>query len=202
MFLNKDNLKRWERVGSQIESMRHGFEAILFQDVPPSLYYRERQSRSLYGFMSLLAGFQSVCHAMLSSAMLQKHQHTDYSTIQRDFRTRSALPLHCLFPWEVYSCKPHIALLEQLEVNSQYHLNHLKWDFSSHIYMAQSKVEHRRLFCKLGLYRQPELDDSACHNSQLHFIFQDALRLNPLSWLKMPPVQVLQLCQHHLQHLC
>lgn len=41
-----------------------------------------------------------------------------YSTIQRDFRTRSALPLHCLFPWEVYSCKPHIALLEQLEANA------------------------------------------------------------------------------------
>lgn len=54
--------------------------------------------------------------------------------------------------------------------------------------MAQSKVEHWRLFCKLGVYRQAELDDSACHNSQFHFIFQDALRLNPISWLKMPPV--------------
>lgn len=58
---------------------------------------------------------------------------------------------HCLFPWEVYSYKPHIALLDGLEKNAQYHLNHLKWDFSSQIYMAQSEVEHRQLFCKLGL---------------------------------------------------
>lgn len=88
----------------------------------------------------------------------------------------------------IYSYKPHIALSDQLEKNAQYHLNHLKWDFSSQIYMAKSKVEHWQLFCKLGLYRQPKLDDTACHNSQLHFIFQDALRLNPLSCLKVPPV--------------
>lgn len=83
--------------------------------------------------------------------------------------------------------KLHIALLDQIERNSQYHLNHLTWDFSSQIYTAQNKVEHWQLFFKLGLYRQPECDDSACCNSQLHFIFQDALRLNPLSWLKTPP---------------
>lgn len=170
-----------EKSCSQIESMRHSFEAILFEYVPSCLYYRERQSCSLCGYMSFVAGLQSVCHSMLSYAMLQKHQHTDYSTIQSDFRTQSSVPLHCLSPWEVYSCKPHIALVEQLEKNAQYHLNHPKWDFSSQIYMAQGKVEHWHLFCKLGLYRQTELNDSACHNSQLHFIFQDALRLNPLS---------------------
>lgn len=91
-----------------------------------------------------------------------------------------------------------LALVEQLEKNAQYHLNHPKWDFSSQIYMAQSKVEHWHLFCKLGLYRQTELNDSACHNSQLRFIFQDALRLNPYIDLNCLLFRYYNLCQHRL----
>lgn len=80
----------------------------------------------------------------------------------------------------IYSYKPHIALSDQLEKNAQYHLNHLKWDFSSQIYMAKSKVEHWQLFCKLGLYRQPKLDDSACHNSTVAFYFSRCSKIKSL----------------------
>ena len=48
-----------EKTCSQIEFMRHDFEAILFEYALLFLYYPERQSCSVYGYMSSLAGLQT-----------------------------------------------------------------------------------------------------------------------------------------------
>lgn len=54
--------------------MRHGLEAksLVNLSVLLSLYYRERQSDSLHGYMSLVAGLQAYV-ALHQAMLLQKH---------------------------------------------------------------------------------------------------------------------------------
>lgn len=138
------------------------------------LYHRKRQLCSLHGYMSSVAGLQM--YATLCQAMLYDRNISILIIVPFTVISKQSLLLHPIYSHGKYiHIKPHIALLEKewkkLEKNAQYHLSHLKWDFFSQIYIEQSKVEHWQLLCKLGLYRQPKLDDSATtiHNCILFF---------------------------------
>ena len=107
-----------------------------------SLYYRERQSCSLCGCKSLGAGLQA--HATLGQATLC-YRNISILIIVPLGANSECSQLCCYtayFHGKYIHIKPHIALFDQLEKNAQYHLNHLKCDFSSQICTAQSKVEH------------------------------------------------------------